>query len=182
MDIACVGIHGRGETDRFIAQVAAHLTASGLRLAGTIQINTDRPGRTKCDMELRVLPDGPAVRISEDRGALARGCILDSGALELTVAEVMGRLDGADCLIVNKFGKREGEGRGMVPVIAAALERGLPVLVGVNALNMPDFLTFAGDLARPLPAEVGTVAAWCLERCTASRGRGPCRVQSATSR
>jgi nucleoside-triphosphatase THEP1 len=180
MDIACVGIHGRGETDRFIAQVATALEAAGLRLAGTVQTNTDRPGRRKCDMELRVLPDGPAVRISEDRGGLARGCILDSGALEQTVVAVLERLAGADCLIVNKFGKRESEGRGMVPVIAAALERGMPVLVGVNALNMPDFLNFAGELALPLPAEVGTVADWCLGRCR-TRDIDPQRIEPAST-
>jgi len=172
MKMACVGIQGRGETDRFIARVATALSAAGLRLAGTVQVNTDRPGRRKCDMELRVLPDGPRVRISEDRGALARGCILDSAALEQTVVEVMERLSEADFLIVNKFGKREGEGRGMVPVIAAALDRGLPVLVGVNALNLPDFLSFAGGLAVTLPANVAGVTEWCLGQCPAAATRG----------
>lgn len=162
MKIAYVSIEGRGETDRFIALVAARLETSGLRLAGTVQINTDRSDRTKCDMALRVLPDGPAIRISEDRGGHARGCILDSGALEQTVVEVMQRFDGADCLIVNKFGKRESEGRGLIPVIAEAVDRGLPVLVGVNGLNLPEFISFTGGMAHALSPEVTAVADWCL--------------------
>ena len=163
MRLAHISIAGRGETDRFLAAVAARLEMAGVRLAGTVQSNTARADRTRCDMDLRVLPDGPVYRISEDRGAAARGCMLDHGALEQTVAEVARRMDGADLLIVNKFGKAESEGRGLVPVISDALARGLPVLVGVNGLNLPLYLDFAGGLSAALPATEETVAAWCLQ-------------------
>jgi hypothetical protein len=161
MNLAHVSIEGRGRTDLFLMTVAAHLAARGMRLAGTVQSNLQRPDRAKCDMDLRVLPDGPIVRISEDRGPAARGCILDSGALEQTVLEVERRLAGADLLIINKFGKREAEGKGLVPVIAAALALGIPVLVGVNALNLPLFLAFCGGEATALPADLDAVLAWC---------------------
>ena len=162
MRIAYVSLQGRGRTDQLIAEVAERLTAEGLRLAGTVQSNHERPNRKKCDMDLRVLPDGPVVRISEDRGGLARGCILDSGALEQTVHEVERRLDGADILIVNKFGKREAEGKGLAPVIAEALHRGLPVLVGVNGLNLAALLSFAEEDIQGLPTNAEAVADWCL--------------------
>ena len=162
MRIAYVSLQGRGRTDQLIAEVADRLTASGLRLAGTVQSNHERPDRKKCDMDLRVLPDGPVVRISEDRGELARGCILDSGALEQTEHEVERRLDGADILIVNKFGKREAEGKGLAPVIAEALHRGLPVLVGVNGLNLAALLAFAEEDIQGLPTNAEAVADWCL--------------------
>lgn len=163
MKIAYVTLQGRGRTDELIAAVADRLTMQSLRLAGTVQSNHDRPDRKKCDMDLRVLPDGPTVRISEDRGELARGCILDGGALEQTVLEVERRLDGADILIVNKFGKREAEGRGLAPVIAEALHQGIPVLVGVNGLNLAAFLTFAGEAIEGLPTGVDAVVEWCLK-------------------
>lgn len=162
MKIAYVTLQGRGRTDELIASAAERLTAKGLRLAGTVQSNHDRPDRKKCDMDLRVLPDGPTVRISEDRGELARGCILDSGALEQTVFEVERRLDGADILIVNKFGKRESEGKGLAPVIAEALHRDIPVLVGVNGLNLAAFLAFAGEEIEGLATCPDIVTDWCL--------------------
>ncbi len=161
MNLAHVSIEGRGRTDLFLMSVAAHLAARGLRLAGTVQSNVQRPDRARCDMDLRVLPDGPVVRISEDQGSAARGCILDSGALEQTVLEVERRLAGADLLIVNKFGKREAEGKGLVPVIAAALDLDMPVLVGVNGPNLPLFLTFCGGHAAALPADLDHVLRWC---------------------
>jgi hypothetical protein len=161
MKLAYVTLQGRGRTDALIAEVATLLTADGVRLAGTVQSNHERPDRRKCDMDLRVLPDGPIVRISEDRGDLAHGCTLDSGALEQTVVAVQQRLDGAEVMIVNKFGKRESEGKGLVPVIAEALERGLPVLIGVNGLNLAAFLAFAGDEVAALPSDERTIADWC---------------------
>lgn len=162
MRLAHVSIEGRGETDRFLAAVADALEAEGIRLCGVVQTNTARADRPKCEMDLRVLPDGPTLRISEDRGALARGCILDRAALEQTVIEVSRRLHGADVLIVNKFGKREAEGHGMVPVIAEALETGIPVLVGVNKLNLEPFLAFAGEMSLALPADMRQAVDWCL--------------------
>lgn len=162
MTLAHVSIAGRGETDRFLAVVAESLQASGLRLAGAVQTNIARADRRKCDMDLRVLPDGPVIRISEDRGALARGCMLDHGALADTVAEVARRLDGADLLIVNKFGKAEAEGQGLIPVISEALGRGIRVLVGVNGLNLPQYLAFADGLSLTLPADPRAVSNWCL--------------------
>lgn len=161
MKLAYVTLQGRGRTDELIASVADQLTRDGLRLAGTVQSNIERLDRKKCDMDLIILPDGPVVRISEDRGDLARGCMLDSGALEQTVVAVQQRLPGAQVLIVNKFGKRESEGKGLVPIIAEALEQGLPVLIGVNGLNLAAFLVFAGEAAQALQADVSTVADWC---------------------
>jgi nucleoside-triphosphatase THEP1 len=170
MKLAYVTLQGRGRTDALIAEVAALLQAEGVRLAGTVQSNHEREGRRKCDMDLRVLPDGPIVRISEDRGDLARGCTLDSGALEQTVHAVQQRLDGAEVLIVNKFGKREAEGRGLVPVIAEALDRGLPVLIGVNGLNLAGFLAFAGEGVTALPTDPALIAAWCRSAAPVTSG------------
>lgn len=161
MRLAYVSLQGRGKTDLFLSEVAVRLEEQGVRLAGTVQSNHDRPDRAKCDMDLRVLPDGPVVRISEDRGSLARGCVLDTGALEQTVFEVERRLAGAELLIINKFGKRETEGKGLVPIIAAALDQSVPVLVGVNGLNLALFLAFCDQAALCLPAKLDEVLAWC---------------------
>ncbi|MTH76851.1 DUF2478 domain-containing protein [Paracoccus aestuariivivens] len=162
MQIAYVSLPGRGANDRFLAAIASELQAKGLRLAGTVQTNIERADRARCDMDILVLPDGPILRISEDRGDLARGCRLDAGALEDAVVGVTRALPSADLLIVNKFGKQEAEGRGLTPTIANALECGIPVILGVNGLNLPAFEEFAGGLAQALPADATTVLEWCL--------------------
>ena len=100
---------------------------------------------------------------------MAKGCRLDAGVLEDAVLATERRLPGAELLVINKFGKREAEGHGFVPVIAAGLELGLPVLVGVNGLNLPALRAFAGELLSELPADAGLVLAWALDACRAAR-------------
>jgi hypothetical protein len=167
MRIGYISLPGKGATDASLASAVARMQAAGLRLAGTVQTNPPHPGRDTCDMDVRVLPDGPVLRISQDLGAGARGCRLDGGALETAVIEVTQRLDGAQVLVVNKFGKQEATGRGLVPVIAEAVGRGLPILVGVNGLNLPGFLQFAAGLAEALPSAPAAVADWALQAACA---------------
>lgn len=162
MKLGYVTLSGRGRIDDLLAAVVARLETSGVVLAGTVQTNIDRPDRGLCDMDLRLMPGGPTVRISVDRGAEARGCRLDAGVLEQSVLWLSQNLDGAEMLVVNKFGKQEAEGRGLAPLIAEALGRDLPVLVGVNGLNLPQFEAFCGGLAQRLAPEAETVALWCM--------------------
>jgi hypothetical protein len=146
MKLGYVTLQGRGRIDLLLAEVVDRLEAHGVALAGTVQTNIERADRPRCDMDLRLLPDGPVVRISVDRGAEARGCRLDAGVLEQSVLWVSNTLDGAEILVVNKFGRQESEGKGLAGAIADAIERGLPVLVGVSGLNLPAFLDFTGGI------------------------------------
>jgi len=165
MTLACISVAGKGLTDACLAEAVTCMQAQGLRLAGTVQFNPQRADRQRCDMDVHILPDGPVLRISEDRGPHARGCRLDADVLEAGVAATLDRLDGADLLVVNKFGKQEAEGRGFVPVIAEAMARGLPVLVGVNPLNHGAFHAFADGLAQDLEADPDAIAAWAAAIC-----------------
>jgi len=160
MPIGYLSCPGRGETDPCIARAAAMLAARGVRLAGTVAAG--EAGDGPCCDALQVLPDGPVMAIRQDLGTGASGCRLDGTALEAAVAAVRPRLAGAEILVVNKFGKIEAIGRGFVPLIAEAVDRGLPVLVGVSGLNLPDFLAFADGLAERLPPHPEAAAAWVL--------------------
>lgn len=166
MKLGYVTLQGRGQINLLLAEVVERLESQGVALTGTIQTNIHRDDRPLCDMDLRLLPDGPVVRISVDRGALARGCRLDAGVLEQSVLWVSSALENAEFLVVNKFGKQEAEGKGLTCAIAAALERGLPVLVGVNGLNLPAFLEFAGGMAIELTPDAAHVSDWCLGALT----------------
>lgn len=162
MMLACVTVAGKGLTDACLAQAVALMQAQGLRLAGSVQFNPQRADRPKCDMDVYILPGGPVLRISEDRGIHARGCRLDAGVLETAVVTTLDRLESADLLIINKFGKQESEGRGFVPVIAEAMTRGLPVVVGVNPLNHGAFHAFTDGMAQDLPADPEAISAWAF--------------------
>ena len=152
---------GHGDTDLILERLAADLASDGVRCCGTVQINTECTNGGPCDMDVRVLPDGPVLRISQDLGPSARGCRLDPAALETAVGLVAAGLSsGADLLVVNKFGKHEAAGRGFRDVIAQAVAMEVPVLVGLNALNREAFLSFAGDMAIQLPPQRAALREW----------------------
>lgn len=163
MKLAYVTLPGRGRIDGLIAEVVGAFGGDGLRLAGTVRAKpTDASGHP-CDMDLRVLPDGPGFRISQPLGRKAKGCRLDGGVIEAIAAEVEARLTGADMLIVNKFGKLEAQGRGLCPAITMAMEVGIPTLVGVNEMNVPDFNAFSDGAAEVLRPELRAIRAWYEE-------------------
>lgn len=154
---------GRGETNLLLAELAEILAARGLRLCGTVQIDTEREKRHHCDMDLKILPDGPVVRISQDLGPAATACRLDTDALERAVGATERTLEsGADLVILNKFGKHEAEGRGFRETVARALSLDIPVLIGANKLNLTALQDFAGGEVEELPADLSELAAWVI--------------------
>lgn len=164
-----VGDEARDQFDRLLASVALRLAGDGLRLAGAVQQNSGPEGDCRCEMCLRLLHDGCVVRISQPLGPGASGCRLDAGALEeVAQAVAVALASGPDLLIVNKFGKQEASGRGLRPVIAAAVEARVPVLLAVSGEVLRDFLAFAEGLAESV--ELEAVEAWA--RCAVAHA-GP---------
>ena len=170
MQIAYVSASGSGAVDRLVLRLARRLAAMGLRTSGIVQINTERPDSAVCDMDVQVLPDGPVLRISQRLGPGARGCRLEPAALEEAAGLVLaGLARGADVLLVNKFGKHEADGRGFRPLIADALSRDIPVVLGVSKLSLPAFLDFAGETAEFLVPDVEKLLNWVEAQRAASQ-------------
>lgn len=158
---------GIGTADRLLTETAVALERQGLRLAGAVQQNLDRGEGQECDMDLRILGDGTVIRISQNLGAGSEACRLDTGALAQAVARAEAVLaQGADLVIINKFGKQECFGRGFRDFIAQALAQGVPVLLSVPAEQLPGFHDFAGDLAQPVAP--GAALDWCRARAAAA--------------
>ena len=154
---------GRGEADLLIREVAERLRAEGVHLAGAVQVNIDTDPARKCEMDLHILSRDKVVRISQNLGQLSKGCRLDPDGLESAVGLVANALaEGAELLIVNKYGKQEIDGRGFRPLIGEALAAGIPVLTAVNRGNVEKFLDFAEDLAEALPDDAQAVFDWCM--------------------
>ena len=161
MRFACTMAAGRGDTDMVLFSLAKALSRQCVKTVGTVQINSAGDCDGPCDMDVRILPNGPDIRISQSLGKHAKGCRLDPEALEIAVQNVAARLErGADCLIVNKFGKHEANGRGFRDVIAQAISRNIPVLVGLNALNERSFRAFVGADCTTLPPDLNSLKNW----------------------
>ena len=134
----------------------------GLRLAGVLQhpVCSERAGH--CDVALEELTTGLRTDLFEDRGPGASGCRLDVAALAEVNAQ-SGALAGytiLQLLILNKFGKVEVEGRGLLDLVAIAVDRGIPVVIGVPIRNLEAWRNFAGGMSVEFSSDHAEVASW----------------------
>jgi nucleoside-triphosphatase THEP1 len=137
--------------NRTLRAVAHWARGAGLRLAGVLQRDEIRTGRSRCDKVLEDLSGAVEINISQDRGSQARGCHLNVSELLRAMQLVASGLErGPDLLIVNKFGKTEVEGGGFRELIVQAVEQGVPVLVAVPQRNLASWRAFAGELANEI--------------------------------
>ncbi|MET4100683.1 hypothetical protein ABIE58_000094 [Roseovarius sp. MBR-78] len=168
MHLAFIPATSRGAVDDTLRAVAAELAAKGHRLAGVLPEPCHTPDRHPCDMDLIDLATDARLNIAQKLGRHSTGCRLDSAAIEAAAMVVARGLATApaDLLMLNRFGKQEATGHGFHPVIVAALERGVPVLLGVNTLNRPAFEEFAAGLAVELPDDPRAVRDWIVPHLT----------------
>lgn len=165
MALASVTMEGRGATDRLLAAVVARLAEDGVRPVGVLSAVPPANEPALCESALRLLPDGPVIRITQDLGAGSTACRMDAGAIEEVAGLAEARLstEGGDLVVLNKFGLSEVEGRGFRTLIAEALGRGLPVLLGLPEIHRAGFERFAEGMATSLPPEEEAILSWCRE-------------------
>lgn len=163
MTLASVTSGKCGATDRLLAAVVERLVDDGVRVVGALRPIAQGGGAGHCDSDLRLLPDGPVVRITQDLGAGSTACRMDAGALEEAVGLATARLaaEGADLVVLNKFGLSEAEGRGFRALIAEAFGRGVPVLIGLPDTHRAAFEQFADGMADALPPDETAIFDWC---------------------
>ncbi|MBX3549937.1 MAG: DUF2478 domain-containing protein [Xanthobacteraceae bacterium] len=152
--------------DRALSSLGYGLREKGVLVRGLVQRNRAVPNRPKCDMDLEELGSGKIFHISNNRGALARGCRLDVEMLLIAGEVLEDALEyGCDLLIVNKFGRTEAEGGGLRGLLARAVAHEIPTLVGVPRRNLESWGHFAEGLSDLCNVEdAGSLAAWVESR------------------
>lgn len=147
--------------DAAFAALVARCRRLGLSLAGVLQRRVSEAPDRRCDVLLEDLSTGHCTSIFEDRGAGARGCRLDEAAL----GEAAGLIEGSieqrpDLLVLNKFGKAECSGGGLLDLIASAMDRQITVVIGVPKSNLQAWRDFAGDFSVELSDDIGEIEKW----------------------
>jgi nucleoside-triphosphatase THEP1 len=142
-------------------RIVDHCRSRAIRLAGVLQHPACDDPAHRCDVILEDLISGARTELFERRGKGATGCRLDVAALTDVTARIEHALQNdPDLLVLNKFGKVEAEGDGLVDPIAAAIDRGVPVIIGVPARNLAAWRAFAGDLAVEFAPNFCAIAEW----------------------
>ncbi len=145
----------------FFKALVGRWRARGLSVAGVLQHLVSEGADRRCDVLLEDLTSGHFTALFEDRGAGASGCRLDQAALAEATARVEGSLEQApDILVLNKFGKAECEGGGLRDLIASAIDRRMPVVIGVPQSSLDAWRNFAGEFASELSDDASAVERW----------------------
>ncbi|RJF67390.1 DUF2478 domain-containing protein [Rhodopseudomonas palustris] len=167
-DLAALVYEPGEDPDALLQGFADDLSASGDRVVGLVQFGDRLAGATRSGATL--LHSGERVPLYQNLGAHAAGCRLDPGQL-LAAGDRIGSAmdDGADLVIINRFGQQECEGRGLLHLIVRAISADIPVVIAVPAKRFDAWIRFAEGMSVRLRCDRGALDAWWAS--LSARGR-----------
>ncbi len=159
--VAVIKVDDRQDSDVRLHALALELVQYGVNAAGCAQ---RRFIHEKSGVEMLALHDirsRQSIQISQFLGNGAEGCKLDPQALAEYAGILLTQLqEGADLLMINRFGKAEAEGGGLRAVISSAIERGIPALIPVREKYRDALLAFADGLAVEVEPTLRSLSTW----------------------
>jgi Protein of unknown function (DUF2478) len=155
-DLAALVYEADQDPDAILRDFASNLNARGLRAVGMVQA-----GQCADSSLSAVLLHSDEILLLADDSDPAASCRLDIARLQNAGDRVAAALEtGADLLVINRFGKRERNGHGLIYLIERALDAGTPVVIAVASDRLPDWIKFAGDMTVKLACDKGALDGW----------------------
>jgi hypothetical protein len=145
----------------------------GARIAGLVQERTCGGGPCALhDARVRNLVTGETLDIMQDLGRDATGCRVDPVAIAVA-AGWLGAASAArpDLLVVNRFGRLESEGAGMLAEIGDAFAGCLPLIVCVPKRYLGAWDAFASGLDVKLAPTRESIEGWWTALASPPSGR-----------
>ncbi len=147
--------------DAALAAFVAEAQRAGARIAGLVQEGADDTLCALHDVRVRDLITGETLPIMQNLGAEATGCRVDPAAIAIAARMLdRGRETAPDLLVVNRFGRLETEGGGMLAEIGQAFADGLAVAICVPKRYLQSWDRFAAGLDVKLPPSVAAIEQW----------------------
>jgi nucleoside-triphosphatase THEP1 len=158
-DLAALVYERDQDPDEMLRGFASDLKARGYRVAGLVQTGhhcVDAPR-----LSAMLVDTGEELQLFQDLGACATGCRLDVGQLLDAGARVASAIDqGADLVIINRFGRQEREGKGLSFMVERALSADTPVVIAVPSHRFADWIRFADGMSVSLRCDRETLDMW----------------------
>jgi nucleoside-triphosphatase THEP1 len=149
--------------------VVKRLRARGATVGGVLQEAEFQPNGCCACLNIVDIRTGKAERITQDRGRESRGCKLDPRGLAAISHCITDAIESdVDLVIINKFGRAESEGDGLLSCIADAVSVGVPILTTVREPYVAAWKHYNGGLAIELPPKSEVVLQW-YEACRLDR-------------
>jgi hypothetical protein len=149
------------DVDALLGAFAASRKALDLDVAGLVQVDTGDDACIVGDMSLHDLATGRIVSICQDLGPHANVCRLDPQGLAQAAGLLGEALERSPQLVVlNKFGKAEIEGGGLVAEIGTCVARDIPLAIGVPQRFLAAWDAYADGMDVKLPARIEALEEW----------------------
>jgi hypothetical protein len=147
------------DPDELLRSFAADLNGRGSRAVGLVQLG--HPLADPPQLSALILHSQETMRLFQDLGRGSTGCKLDVGQLLAAGTRVAQAIDdGADLVIINRFGRQEIEGKGLSYLIERALSAEIPVVIAVPDARLADWNLFSDGLAVHLPCDRAALDGW----------------------
>lgn len=156
-DLAALVYEPHQDPDAVLRDFAADLNARGVRVVGMVQAGQCADS----SLSAVLLHSGERVLLAQDFDPAAQGCRLDLARLQnagMRIADALAH--GADLVIINRFGKRERDGKGLSWLIERALDADIPVVIAVGKDHFADWIKFAGGMSVRLGCARDALEAW----------------------
>jgi hypothetical protein len=158
-DLAALVYERDQDPDRVLRDFASELNARGCRAVGLVQTGHHCLDAPK--LSAMLVHSGEQLQLFQDLGTGATGCRLDVGQLMDAGAQVAAAIEeGADLVIVNRFGRQECEGKGLSYLVERALSADIPVVIAVPSHRFADWIKFADGMSVRLRCDREALDAW----------------------
>src|ERR1700748_3694432 len=157
-DLAALVYEQDQDPDEILRDFAAELNRRGYRAVGLVQL-----GHHCVDDNLSAMlvHTGEQLPMFQDLGSCSAGCRLDGGQLRGAVQQIATAIDeGADLVIINRFGRQEREGKGLTYLVERALSADIPVVIAVPRHRFADWIRFADGMSVKLNCDRDSLHAW----------------------
>lgn len=156
-------VYERGfDLDPLLSDVCGRLSAQGFRLGGLVQFQCGVRGSSMASIMAVDLRSGRRFNIWDSPGAHESDCRLNEQSLVDAVPSIISAIEErVDLVVINRFGRAETRGGGLIACISAAALAGIPVLTAVREPYVAAWRQFQCDLATSIDPDLDAVMAWC---------------------
>jgi nucleoside-triphosphatase THEP1 len=154
------------DINRILRTVVKSLQVKGVKVGGVLQESEFRSSGSCVQLNIVDIRTGKTERITQDRGRGSRGCKLDPrglAAISHCITDAIA--SDVDLVIINKFGRAESEGDGLLSCIADAISAGVPILTTVREPYITAWSLYHGGLAIEILPKIDAILHWYGASC-----------------
>lgn len=161
LPIAAIVYDPTDKVEELLVAAARALAAKGVRIGGVLQHDIEKVVDDPCAMELEDLASGTRFSLSQELGSGSTACRLDPASLAHAAVAVRAAIaDGADLVVINKFGAQEVAGAGLRDEMGEAVLAAIPLLTAVGRRFLGQWQEFTGGAGTLLEPRLEDVLGW----------------------